>query len=302
MDLLYTSEAHRAMRRRYSLRKTAQAYIFLGPFLFFFSIFLLIPVLWLFWLTFHSEGILAPQVYVGWDNWRRTFTNPLVLRTITNTLLYSLMAIPAVFILAMGLALALKAVQRGRTFFRTLLYIPTLQPSLVIALIWTFVLHPDFGILNVLCRAVLGHPINFLGEPSHALPTIAMIEVWRGVGFWTVLFLSGLMSMPVELYHAAELDGAGPVRRFFRLTLPLMKPTFFFSIIFATIANLQLFDSVFVLTDGGPANSTATVTWYIYRSLFDFGETGFGSTLSFVLVAVVLLLTAAQTALLRGKS
>jgi multiple sugar transport system permease protein len=302
MDLLFTSEAHRAMRRRYALRKTAQAYVFLAPFLVFFCIFLLIPVLWLFWLTFHSEGILAPQVYVGLENWRRILTNPLVVKTIKNTVLYSLMAIPAVFVLAMGLALALKAVQHGRTFFRTLLYVPTLQPSLVIALIWTFVLHPDFGILNVLCRAVLGHPVNFLGEPAHALPTIAMIEVWRGVGFWTVLFLSGLMSMPVELYHAAELDGAGPVRRFFRLTLPLMKPTFLFSIIFATIANLQLFDSVFILTDGGPANSTATVTWYIYRSLFDFGETGLGSTLSFVLVAVVLLLTAAQTTLLRGRA
>jgi ABC-type sugar transport system permease subunit len=301
MDLLFTQQAHRAMRRRHALRKTLQAYAFLGPFLLFFSVFLLVPVVWLFWLTFHAEGILAPEIYVGWENWRRTFTNPLVLKTITNTLLYCVMAIPAVFVLAMGLALALKAVPRGQTFFRILLYMPTLQPSLIIALIWTFVLHPDFGILNVLCRAILGHPINFLGEPAHALPTIAMIEVWRGLGFWTMLFLSGLMGMPAELYHAAELDGAGPVRRFFRLTLPLMKPTFFFSIIFATIANLQLFDSVFILTDGGPANSTATVTWYIYRSLFDFGETGLGSTLSFVLVAVVLLLTAAQTWLLRGK-
>ncbi len=290
------------MRRRYALRKTLQAYAFLAPFLLFFGVFLLGPVLWLFWLTFHAEGILAPQVYVGLENWQRVFSNRLVLRTITNTLVYSLMAIPAVFVLAMGMALALKAVPRGQAFFRTLLYIPTLQPSLIIALIWTFVLHPDFGILNVLCRAVLGHPINFLGEPAHALPTIAMIEVWRGLGFWTMLFLSGLMGMPVELYHAAELDGAGPVGRFFRLTLPLMKPMFFFSIIFATIANLQLFDSVFILTDGGPANSTATVTWYIYRSLFDFGETGLGSTMSFVLVAVVLLLTAAQTYLMRRKS
>ena len=300
--MLFTQQAHKAMRRRYALRKTLQAYAFLAPFLLFFCVFLLMPVMWLFWLTFHSEGILAPEVYVGLENWRRVFSNPLVLKTITNTLLYCVMAIPAVFILAMGLALALKAVPRGQGFFRTLLYMPTLQPSLIVALIWTFVLHPDFGILNILCRAVLGHPINFLGQPADALPTIAMIEVWRGLGFWTMLFLAGLMGMPAELYHAAELDGAGPLRRFFRLTLPLMKPTFFFSIIFATIANLQLFDSVFILTDGGPANSTATVTRYIYRSLFDFGETGLGSTLSFVLVAVVLVLTAAQTRLLRGRS
>lgn len=301
MDLLFTRQAHRAMRRRYALRRTLQAYAFLAPFLVVFCAFLLLPVLWLFWLTFHVEGILAPEVFVGLENWRRVFVNPLVLKTIANTLFYCVMAIPAVFILAMGLALALKAVPRGQGFFRTLLYVPTLQPGLVIALIWTFVLHPDFGILNVLCRAVLGHPINFLGQPANALPTIAMVEVWRGLGFWTMLFLSGLIGMPVELYQAAELDGAGPVQRFFKLTLPLLKPMFLFSVIFATIANLQLFDSVFILTDGGPAHATATVTWYIYRSMFDFDETGLGSTLSFVLVALVLLLTAAQAWLLRGK-
>ena len=154
----------------------------------------------------------------------------------------------------------------------------------------------------MLARATIGHPINFLGEPANALATIAMVEVWRGLGFWSVLFLSGLMALPIEIYHAAELEGAGPIRRFVVLALPLMKPIFYFSVIFATIVNLQLFDSVFALTDGGPAHATATITWYVYRSLFDFADVGYGSTLSFVLVIVVLLLTAAQTYLLRDKS
>jgi ABC-type sugar transport system permease subunit len=297
----FCKQVHRSLRRRYEIRKTLQAYLFLAPFLVFFAAFLLVPVIFLFWLTFHSEGILAPPIFVGLDNWRRTFTDPLVLKTIVNTLLYCLMAIPAVFILAMILALALKSIERGRTLIRTLIYLPTLQPSLIVALIWTFVLHPDFGILNILSRAAIGRPINFLGDPTNALGTIAMVEVWRGLGFWSVLFLSGLMALPIELYYAAELDGAGPIRRFFSLTLPLLKPIFYFSVIFATIVNLQIFDSVFALTDGGPAHATATVTWYVYRSLFDFADIGFGSTLSFVLVIVVLLLTAAQTYLLREK-
>ena len=90
-----------------------------------------------------------------------------------------------------------------------------------------------------------------------------MVEVWKGMGFWTLLFLAGIQALPKELFHAAELDGAGPVRRFFQLTLPLLRPTFFFSVIFATIINLQLFDSVFILTDGGPTHATATATWYV---------------------------------------
>ena len=145
-------------------------------------------------------------------------------------------------------------------------------------------IHPDFGLLNLGIRAMTGVKVNFLGDPHFAMPTIAMIEVWKGLGFWAILFFSGCSRCRSDLYHAAELDGAGPIRRFFSLTLPLMKPTFYFAVIFATIVNLQLFDSVFVLTDGGPVNSTATIAWYIYRSLFTFSDPGFGATLSFVLV------------------
>lgn len=292
---------HRRLRRRYRARRSLIAYGFLAPNLIFFALFLLLPIGWLVWLTFHQGGVLGPPKFVGFENWERTFTDGLVLKSIGNTLFYCMMAIPAVFAIAMIMALALNAIPRGGVTLRSILYLPTLQPILVAALMWTFVLHPDFGVLNIIARTLHGEPINFLGDIDLAMPTIAMVEVWRGVGFWTLLFLAGIVSLPRELYYAAELDGAGPVQRFWKLTLPLLRPTFYFAVIFATIVNLQLFDSVFVLTDGGPVNSTATVAWYVYRSLFSFAETGFGSTLSLVLVAVVLALTAVQTYLLRER-
>ena len=292
---------HRRLRRRYDLNRTLTAYGFLAPNLVFFTLFLLLPVVWLGWLTFHTGGVLEPVRFVGLRNWELAFANKLVLKTIRNTLFYSVMAIPAVFILAMIYALCLKTIRHGSVTIRAILYLPTLQPILTAALMWTFVIHPDFGALNLIARAVSGEPINFLGSPALALPTIAMIEVWRGVGFWTLLFFAGLLAMPRDLFFAAALDGAGPVRRFVDLTLPLLRPTFYFAVIFATIVNLQLFDSVFVLTDGGPVNSTATIAWYVYRSLFAFGDTGFGATLSFVLVAMVLVLTGAQLLLFREK-
>ena len=296
-----SAQEHKHLRRRYRLRRTLVAYGFLAPNLLAFGVFLIFPMGWLVWLTFQEGGVLGAPEFVGFDNWEAVFGDRMVVKTIVNTLVYCAMAIPAVFIVAMIMALCLNAIPRGAVTIRSILYLPTLQPVLIAALMWTFVLHPDFGVLNVIARAVSGEPINFLGDRDLALPTIAMIEVWRGVGFWTLLFLAGIVALPRELYYAAELDGAGPVRRFVQLTLPLLKPTFYFAVIFATIVNLQLFDSVFVLTDGGPVNSTATVAWYIYRSLFSFNETGFGSALSLTLVAVVLLLTVAQTFLLRER-
>ena len=292
---------HRKLRLKALIRQNLTAFAFLAPALIFFALFLAWPVAALFIQSFQTGGIMSPTTFVGLENWRQTFTDPLVVTSIRNTVIYSLMAIPAVFMIAMILALSLNTVSFGQNAFKTIIYYPTLQPILLAALMFTFVLHQDFGILNIILRFITGEPINFLGDRYLALPTIAMIEVWKGAGFWTLLFLAGIQSLPRDLYHAAELDGAGPTRRFFQLTLPLLKPTFFFSFIFATIVNLQIFDSVFVLTDGGPVNSTVTTSWYIYRSLFTFNEPGYGATLSFVLVILVLTLTTIQTALFRGR-
>ena len=299
---MLTKEEHKKLARRFELRKALVGYGFMAPALIFFAVFLAWPVIALGWQTFHTGGVMTPAKFAGLKNWLNTFSDPLVRTTIRNTLVYTLMAIPAVFIIAIVLALALNTIRIGQNAFKTIIYFPTLQPMLIAAMMFTFVLNQDFGILNIIMRAITGEPVNFLGDTSLALPSIAMVEVWKGMGFWALLFLAGIQSLPKELYHAAELDGAGAFRRFFQMTLPLLRPTFFFSIIFATIVNLQLFDSVFVLTDGGPANATATATWYVYRSLFTFNEPGYGATLAFVLVIIVLILTGVQSLLLSEKS
>lgn len=300
-DTTVSATEHRRLRRWLVLRRNLTAYLFLAPALVFFGTFLVWPGLSLFVQTFQTGGVMSPAVFVGTENWERTFADPLVLKTIWNTLRYCLMAIPAVFVIAMIFALALNSISVGQTAFKTMIYYPTLQPILIAALMFTFVLHQDFGVLNIVMRAIAGEPVNFLGNENLAMPTIAMVEVWKGMGFWALLFLAGIQNLPKDLYHAAELDGAGPVRRFFQLTLPLLKPTFFFSVTFATIVNLQVFDSIFILTDGGPFHSTASTTWYIYRSLFTFSEPGYGATLSFVLVLVVLVLTAIQSYAFRDR-
>jgi ABC-type sugar transport system permease subunit len=298
-----TAEEHQRLRRRYQMRKSLTAYAFLVPNAIFFTVFLLVPIGYLFFYTFNTGGVISERKWVGLDNWRQLWGDELVVTVIKNTAIYCLLAIPAVFVIAMFLALCLQRIPRGGSFFRSVLYVPTLTPYVVAALIWFFVAHRDFGALNMTLTNLGFEPENWLGNPDRVLQTVALLEVWRGVGFWTLLFLAALLALPRELFQAATLDGANAARRFFHITLPLMRPTFFFAVVMATIWNFQLFDSVAILTDGGPQNASATVVWYIYKSTFTFNDkVGFGAALSFVLLAFIFSLSLIEIRLLRrGK-
>lgn len=298
-----SAEEHRRLRRQYKARRALTAYLFLLPNAIFFTAFLLIPIGFLFYLTFHSGGIITPAEYVGLDNWREVWSDDLAITAIKNTVYYCLMAIPAVFIIGMVLALCLQKIARAGSVFRALFYIPTLTPYVIAALIWLFMFQYDFGALNMTLDFFHIDAQSWLGDTSLAMPSIALLEVWRGVGFWTLLFLAALLALPKELYQAATIDGANAWQRFIHITLPLMRPTFFFAVVMATIWNLQLFDSVSILTDGGPANKTVTVVWYIYKSMFQFNDkTGFAAALSFMLLLFILALTAVEIRLLRKKT
>jgi ABC-type sugar transport system permease subunit len=302
-DTLRLSPAeHARLRRQHERRRALTAYAFLLPNAVVFVAFLLIPVLFLFYLTFHNGGIITPAEFVGLDNWRRAWSDELLRTTIRNTVYYCLLAIPSVFVIGMILALCLQRIPRGSSPFRSLLYIPTLTPYVLAALIWLFVVQRDFGALNVFLGLFGVPPQNWLGSPALVMPSIAMLEVWRGVGFWTLLFLAALLALPKELFQAATIDGAGAWQQFRHLTLPLMRPTFFFAVVMATIWNLQLFDSVSILTNGGPQNATVTVVWYIQQTTFAYTDkVGFGAALSFTLLLLILALALVEIRLLRKR-
>ena len=297
-----SADEHRRLRRNYRLRRTLTAYGFLLPNALPFVVFLLAPIAYLIYLTFHNGGIITPAEFVGLDNWRQLWGDDLIITAIKNTAIYCLIAIPSVFVIGMVLALCLQRVGRGGQVFRSLFYIPTLTPYAVAALIWLFMYQRDFGALNVARDRVGLEPRNWLGDTGLVIPSIAMLEVWRGAGYWTLLFLAALLALPKELYQAATIDGANAWRRFIHITLPLMRPTFFFAVVMATIWNFQLFDSVSILTDGGPANASVTVVWYIYKAMFQFNDkTGFAAALSFLLLLLILILTSIEIRLLRKR-
>lgn len=218
-----SKQDHERLRREHARRKTLTAYFFLLPCAIFFVAFLIVPILYLLYLTFHTGGIITPARFVGLENWQRAWNDELVRTAIRNTLYYCLLAIPAVFVIAMVLALCLQRIPRGSGPFRSLFYLPTLTPYVTAALIWLFVVQRDFGALNLMLGAVGLPPQNWLGNPTLVMPSIAMLEVWRGVGFWTLLFLAALLALPPELYQAATVDGANGWQQLRHITLPLMQ-------------------------------------------------------------------------------
>lgn len=286
---------YRWRARRYRFRTVRRAAGFLSPYLIVWGVFLAIPAVWGIFLSFNQGGLIKgdPRVFVGFDNWTRTVSDSELRTAVKNTSIYVLIAIAVVFTLAIFLASLLNNYKRGSNFYKVALYFPLLAPPILGAIMWFFMINFDFGILNLLKRSVIGgEGIRFLGDNPHALLTIVAVEVWRGLGFWVLFYLAGLQSVPEELQAAARIDGAGKWRRFRRITVPTLRPLLLFALVIAVIFNFQLFDSVQVLTDGGPRLGTATVVWFIHKRLFKFQDTGLAYASSIGLLVVVLILTA----------
>jgi multiple sugar transport system permease protein/sn-glycerol 3-phosphate transport system permease protein len=289
----------RRARRRQAVRRNLTAYAFLAPGLVFFAAFLVLPVAWVVRQSFLEGGVLGPPTFVGLENWTRAIGDPALVRSLRNTLTYTAMVVPVTLALALGLALLLRGVRRGGALVRTVVYLPSLAPVVLAALVWVFMVQPDFGLLNLANRTLGVAPLNLLGDQRLALPTIAGLDVWRGVGFWGVLLLAGLLGVPRELYQAAELDGASPARRFWHVTLPGLRPVLTVSTLLLTVLSMQVFDSVYVLTNGGPDGATQTAVFYIYTSVFETGNPGYGAVLTLILVAVIVVLTLGAARLVR---
>lgn len=301
-DELTLSEAeYRRERARYRRRRSAKAYLFLLPYFIPFLAFLVIPAVWSVWLSFNQGGILDAARFVGLDNWRAISGDTELTGAIKNTAIYAVEAILLVFTLAIGLAMLLNRYRKGSNVFKLALYVPLLAPAVLVGLIWQFLTNFDFGFINLVLDALGFGRLNILGSGKLALLTIVLAEVWRGLGFWTLYFLASLQNIPEELLDAARVDGARGLQRFRRITIPLLRPMLLFAVVIAVIANFQVFDTVYVLTQGGPYESTSTLVWFIWKRLFQFQETGQGYAAAVLLLAIILVLTAVSFWLLGAR-
>ena len=274
-------------------KQLAKGLAFISPWLIGFLTFTLTPVVLAVYYSFCDyELISGPPVPRGLDNFKDLANDKYFWLSLKNTAHYALLAIPAGLLVSLGLALMLNAKIRGQTVYRAIIFLPSLVPSVAAAMIWLWCLNPQSGIVNLFLRQLgLSNPPGWLSTQSWAMPSLALMSLW-GAGHTVVIYLAGLQDVPTELYEAAEIDGAGPWRRLWNVTLPMLSPVIFFNLIMSIIGALQVFDRPLIMTQGGPNLSTYVFTYYLYDNAFKYLKMGYASAMALVQLAIILALTA----------
>jgi multiple sugar transport system permease protein len=278
------------------VREAVAGYVFLAPFLLVFGVFTLWPLLVALWLSLHSYDLFSPPAWVGLDNYWFLLRQRDFWISIRNTALYTLVVVAAQTGLALLLAILMDRKLPGRTFFRTAFFLPSVTSSVAISLIFMLMFFKN-GVLNqalawlrldrVLALVGLDPPVDWLGDPRTALWAIMMQNIWSTAGFLMVVVLAGLQGIPESLYEAARVDGAGPGQTFRHITLPSLKPTLFYVVIMGLIGCFQVFDQIYVMTEGGPLKATLTTAYLIYKEAFVNFNMGYACAVAFVLATII---------------
>ncbi len=281
-------------------REALWGYAFAMPWVLGLLIFVGGPIIASFVLSFTDYNIVRAPRWAGIANYTQAFVqDELFWPSLRRTFYYAIMVVPIGLVGSLLLALALNQGLKGTTIFRTLFFIPHLTPTVAMAILWQWILHPQVGPLNyALTRIGVASPPGWLSEPKWAIPSLILISTWSGVGGNRMLiFLAGLQGVPDEFYEAAEIDGAGGMAKFWHITLPMLSPTILFNLILGVIGALQVFAMAFVATEGGPAWATWFFALHIYRNAFQYFKMGYASALAWIFVAIVMSLTYLQLSL-----
>ncbi|MFE6967827.1 carbohydrate ABC transporter permease [Isoptericola sp. NPDC057653] len=261
-----------------------------------------IPMIAALVLSFTNYDVLTPPKFNGIENYVDALTDPVFRRGMLNTLVYAFFTVPVAMGIALLIALMLDTQLRARALFRTAVFIPQVTATIAVALVWLWIYDPRNGLLNAVL-AFFGIPAqNWLSSTTWAMPAIIVVGIWQGVGLKMLIYLAALQSLPKDVYEAASVDGASKTRQFFSITLPLLKPATFFVFVTSVISAFQAFDLIYILTDGGPANTTTMMTYEIYKSAFREFRLGYACAQSIILFVFLLLLTLANRRLNGGDS
>jgi multiple sugar transport system permease protein len=289
-------------RRRQRLRSTFEAYIMIAPSLFGFIAFLALPVIGVFAMSLFSWNLIGTPQFVGLANYRQLAHDPEAWHALSNTAYYVVLNIPAQTILALLLAVALNRKMRGNKLFRVLFVLPWMAMPVALGVIWNWFFDPRSGIIDHVISMLGFTGPNWLTSSTWAMPVIASVNVWQYTGYTMLFLLAGLQAIPQQVYEAASLDGVNGLQRFFKITLPLLRPSMFFVLVTNIIGSFQQFDTVYVMTQGGPGESTTTMNYYIYQQAFQFFHAGYAATLAILLFAVILLVTLVQFQYFRKRT
>jgi multiple sugar transport system permease protein len=283
------------VRRRFFLSRMEWTealwfYLLVSPWLIGFLVFALGPIVASFYLSFTQYDMANPPVWLGVENYQTLVEDPLVWQSLKVTAIWVFGGLPLRLFVAFVFALLLNQQLPCSGIFRTVFYLPSVVSGVAVALVWVWLLQPQFGIVNYFLE-MLGLPgPRWLSSPNWALPGFIIMSLWS-TGATMVIFLAGLQGIPVELYEAAEIDGASKFRQFLGVTLPLITPVLLFNLVMGIISSFQVFTQAFVMTNGGPANATLFYMLYLYRVAFQYSQMGYASAMAWVLFLIILVLT-----------
>ncbi|MER8862235.1 sugar ABC transporter permease [Mesorhizobium sp. M0751] len=260
-------------------KELCAAWLFVLPDALGLLVFVGVPMLLSLAVGFFEVNGFGGYRFVGLGNYRRMWGDPLFWSSVKVTVAYAVMLVPALYVAGLGLALLVQKTNRFNAVMRSMFFAPQMVSLVVVALVWQLMLVEKVGIVSRLAPLVGLGGISLLGDPNLALFTLVLVSVWFLMGFYMLIFLGGLQDIPAEYYEAAKIDGAGPATSFWYITLPLLKPTSFFVLLVSLVASVaggQVFDLIYVMTKGGPVNSTSVLIIYIYKQAFQFGAFGYG--------------------------
>lgn len=262
-------------------------YFFMGPALLLIIIFTIYPVISSFILSFQEvRGV--EKTFVGLSNYTRLFQDPIFYKSLLNTFQILIVQVPLMLFLALLIAVGLhSSMVKFKSLFRIAYFMPAITALVAASIVFMILLDEQFGLVNYLLSSVGIEPIAWLTSPFWAKVSVILVMTWRWTGYNMVIFLAGLQNIPDSLYEAASIDGASKFKQFFMITIPQLKPVFVFTVVMSTIGTLQLFDEPFILTEGGPNSATMTITLYLYEVGFKYFEFGYASSIAYVLVLII---------------
>lgn len=276
------------------MKKTVAAWSFILPNFIGFFVFTLIPVVFSFILAFMKWDSFSAPEFVGFANFSKMLSDQSFWISFKNTIYYTVGVVPLTLICSLGLAILLNQKIKGMSFFRTAFFFPYVTSLVAIAVVWNMLFHPTMGPINQLLKIFMENPPGWTSSSSWALWAVVIVSVWRGMGYYMILYLAGLQSIPKELYEAASMDGANKREQFWHITLPSLRPTTFFVTVMLIINSFKVFDLIQVMTDGGPGRSTNVLVYKIYNEAFVKFNFGYASAIALVLFVIVLGVTIIQ--------
>jgi len=269
-------------------------YLLVSPYLIHLLVFVAFPVFFSIYLTFNKWNIISPMEFIGFGNFMRVFQDTLFFKAIFNTLKFLIVHIPLQIIVALLLAEILNQKIKFRPFFRAAFFLPVVVSGVVVSMLWQQLYGFDTGILNRILTTIGLGKVGWLVDPDMAMVSIAVMATWKNVGLYVILFLVGLQTVPPQYYEAADLEGASHWQKFWHITLPMINPTIFMVVILSTIGGFSLFIEPYIMTGGGPLNSTLSAVLYIYKQAFTNYHMGYSATLGFFFAFIILLVVVIQ--------